>query len=904
MVNCSSRNRSGMPLGGIGAGKVDFCPNGKFTNCTASNNWDAPITGGGAGLNGDTPEGSGIKGAFLARYVEGAGAQVLRTYGCGVIPGLPEQDINFDAVFPRARVSYPPLGEVDFTLEAFSPLCLDEEPLSHYQSSALPAAVFRFTLTNRSEHKRRAAVAVSWENLAGMGGYAGIVINHTDCRASAAIKEDDVTGVRFYLTKQQLNGRTAGEYVLLCRRLPGVTQSAYAGWDLDGDGRDIWESFARTGAFPKGSGMTMGGAIGFQFARLDGGAVAQAVDLDPEESYVLDFSLSWYFPCLLSPGLPAVDYGHAYQNWFGSALEVGRHMLIKSQSLLERTMRWQEALSASNLPRWLVHKLANDLAVLYTNSWYTRDYRFTMNESPTYMRGCLGTLDQRMASGGIFAMCFPGLAAAELREWVKQQIGDNGPERFGKHWDCRTGKPDLQLDRAGAIRHDLGWDHLEGGELGTPGWALLHWPDLAPAFVIQCFNLAVWTGDREFLRDMYPHLKQAILFAGRLDQDGDGVPDLWGPGCCTYDNEKFPYFGSSSFVASIYLAGLRVAGLMADAVDDGGFVSFCRQAAERVQRTLEEELWDERKGYYLSWLDNTAAAWKGGPREHTDRSENCMIAQLAGEWTAGLFGLSPGVDPDRLIRALRRIYELNVEPITGCPANEVTPDGEPSFSWPFYVETYFACTAAYRGLADEALEALRRIDHAVTGCAQSPWDAPLVWEGPGNTQPGWGRWYMSNPASWFILPALGGVAFNALDGVMHLDPHFPSGIGDGRELIDLPIFLPMAWLKLSARSLSDTLEIDLTLTRRITENKLPLRTIILRLPKGASARQLKIDDGYGHEPAWNYTATTDEIVINLGSGLGNAGDALRFRLSWRENISPVFSSETEGETMKEVSDRH
>jgi hypothetical protein len=114
----------------------------------------------------------------------------------------------------------------------------------------------------------------------------------------------------------------------------------------------------------------------------------------------------------------------------------------------------------------------------------------------------------------------------------------------------------------------------------------------------------------------------------------------------------------------------------------------------------------------------------------------------------------------------------------------------------------------------------------------------------------------------------------------------------------------MAWLKLSARSLSDTLEIDLTLTRRITENKLPLRTIILRPPKGASARQLKIDDGYGHEPAWNYTATTDEIVINLGSGLGNAGDALRFRLSWRENISPVFSSETEGETMKEVSDRH
>lgn len=884
MANNPCRNRSGMPLGGIGAGKVDFCPNGKFTNCTASNNWDAPITGGGAGPVGDSPDGTGIRGAFLARYVEGAGAQVLRTSGCGPLRGLPEEEMEFDAVFPRATVAYPPLGGVALAVEAFSPFCLDEAPATRYRSSSLPAAVFRFTLTNRAEQRRRAAAAVSWENLVGLGGYAGVVINHTDCRACTPLAEDDLIGVRFHATKIQLNGRTTGEYTLLCRRAAEVDQSVYAGWDLESGGREAWESFARQGRFPTGEKKVDGAAIGFQFARLDGGAIAQAVELAPGETKVLDFVLSWYFPHLLSPGLPAIDYGHAYQNWFDSAAAVGREVLAKADALRARILRWQEALSSSNLPRWLIRKLGNDLAVLFTNTWYTRDYRFTMNESPTIMRGCAGTLDQRMASGGIFAMCFPGLAEAELREWAAQQIGDHDEGRFGSHWDCRTGRPDLVLDRAGAVRHDLGWDHLEGGELGTPGWALLHWPDLAPAFVLQCYNLGSWTGDEEFLRDLYPNLKRAMQFVARLDQDGDGVPDLWGPGCCTYDNEHFPYYGASSYIASLYLAGLRIAHRIAARFGDDAFSAYCRELAGRVRRTLEEKLWDKQRGYFISWRDESAPNWEGGPRPHADRSENCMVAQAAGEWLSGLFGIPPGVGRAQLDGALRRIYELNVVPVQGCPANEVMPDGRHSFSWLFYIETYFACTAAYWGMPDEALEALRRIDRAVTA-SQSPWDAPLVWEGPDNTEPGWGRWYMSNPASWFFLHALGGVSYNALDGVLKLDPKIPAAIGGGRELSNLPVFLPRAWLKLSARYAERHRELDLVLAQPIAGGGLPLQAVILRAPAGADTDSLQVFDGEGRDLSWHLNRETGEIAIAPGSVLTRAGDTLQLRLTWQDQTT-------------------
>ena len=41
------RNESGVPLGGIGAGKIEFCADGRFTNVT-TNNWDCPIIDGAA----------------------------------------------------------------------------------------------------------------------------------------------------------------------------------------------------------------------------------------------------------------------------------------------------------------------------------------------------------------------------------------------------------------------------------------------------------------------------------------------------------------------------------------------------------------------------------------------------------------------------------------------------------------------------------------------------------------------------------------------------------------------------------------------------------------------------------------------------------------------------------------
>ena len=73
-------DHSGVSLGGIGAGKIEFCPSGRFSNVTTQNNWDAPIVDV-EPVKRAHYSAEGIPGAFLAAWVEGTGAVALKETG-------------------------------------------------------------------------------------------------------------------------------------------------------------------------------------------------------------------------------------------------------------------------------------------------------------------------------------------------------------------------------------------------------------------------------------------------------------------------------------------------------------------------------------------------------------------------------------------------------------------------------------------------------------------------------------------------------------------------------------------------------------------------------------------------------------------------------------------------------
>ena len=49
--------------------------------------------------------------------------------------------------------------------------------------------------------------------------------------------------------------------------------------------------------------------------------------------------------------------------------------------------------------------------------------------------------------------------------------------------------------------------------------------DMNPQFVMMAYRDFFWTGDKEYLAALWPHLVQAIAFTASLDTDGDGLPD-------------------------------------------------------------------------------------------------------------------------------------------------------------------------------------------------------------------------------------------------------------------------------------------------------------------------------------------------------------------------------------------
>ncbi len=263
----SRRLESGLPLGGIGAGKIEFCADGRFTNVTTNNNWDAPIVDGAArcpaaprmkeGFPGSIAENAarrmsilspeGLPGAWLAIFTPAHGATVLKTVARPAMSTIAQDDISFHGVFPRATVQYGGLDPLRVTLEAFSPLELgDSSP--GYQNASLPLALFHFELHNTRPDPVPVTLAFSWQNLSGIGGYPWSPINSPDA-AIPEFRDEAMPGLWFgHVEGAQYDRRVLGDF-----SLRGWTDAAdarishCAGWNPAGDGHDVWDSLAQSG---------------------------------------------------------------------------------------------------------------------------------------------------------------------------------------------------------------------------------------------------------------------------------------------------------------------------------------------------------------------------------------------------------------------------------------------------------------------------------------------------------------------------------------------------------------------------------------------------------------------------------------------------------------------------------
>ncbi len=450
------------------------------------------------------------------------------------------------------------------------------------------------------------------------------------------------------------------------------------------------------------------------------------------------FAVGWYAPVWRDSGSePRVN---RYSQRFSSAADVASFGLSNHDRLLRRVLGWQSEIYRADLPDWLRDSLVQGFYSLAKNSvwiartrkddWWSENGWFTHSESHT---GCpiVETMVCRMHGHFALLFFFPELEETTLDAFRHYQIGSGEiPFAFGS--------PTSMRDPRYTCQHPL-----NSGE-----------------YVQMVYQLYLRTGNRDQLTKFYESCKQAIRFQYTLDDDGCGLvhdqshalpTEAW-PANQFYD--IWPWQGTSSYVAGIWLATLSAGVELANAMGDRSFAADCTSRLSKAKNAFEANLWNG--SYYRLWND----------KEQKKVSEICLANQLMAAWCTRVAGLQDPLPSAHVNSALDSIDKLNLKATSYGLINGVTPEGKPFDTGLehtgdhakniFFGENLCAAmTFLYYGRRDAGLQIAERLYCAVAVKNNSPWNQRCLLNGE-TGMPQWGEDYYSNLVIWAFPMALAG----------------------------------------------------------------------------------------------------------------------------------------------------
>lgn len=686
--------KQGVPLGGIGTGYLDFNPDGTLGLCSIFNQFVPPRK---------------INRPLLGLVVDGQ-QRLVAVHGVGDVAGATAG--RYWGHFPVADARYTFDLPVTVEIRAWSPFVPGDAAASN-----TPAACFEISVGNPSDKSRQVRLVLSFPGPAQKPPAA----QADDTIKSAGRREEIPGGV----SVADARGQSYALAWLLPAGAPG--QPSAMGHGVLRDWRQMGRPLASA------SPAEPSAAISADFT------------LGPRETRVVKAVLAWYQPHWKDSG--GQPHTHMYARRFDSSAAVVRFMTASYDSLLRRTLAWQQAIyEEQRLPLWLREGLVNSLYSLakntlwvvnvYGDDWYGPDGLFVHSESFT---GCAISETMVCRIHGHFPalLFFPELEKSTLRALA--------------HWQIRSGEIPFAFGGPTAL-----WN---------PRYYCQH-PINSAEWVLMLQRYVARTGDESLARELWPVVQAALGFERSLDTDGDGLvnekphclPGEWWPANQFYD--VWPWHGASAYVAGVNLAALRAAEALAERLGRGDEAAAYRRALDRGLRTFEAKLWTGR--YYRVFNDT----------ETGKRSEGCLANQLMGEWCTRIAGLGPLYPADRLKTALASIERWNFRATEHGLANCCVPDargglvlGDPT-SDPRHHEdnshakqifvgenSCAAMTLIYGGRAPTGIEVLRRMWHAMTILHRTPWNQYCVIRSS-DGGPVWGSDYYSNLVIWAVPIAL------------------------------------------------------------------------------------------------------------------------------------------------------
>lgn len=693
--------KSGVPLGGIGAGKLEIMPCGVLDNFTFLNNYNRPFT------NSSENETIGVLGYHFGIYYKDSNKKVVKLLETIKVADYPTiEEIKYKGEFPFVYIDYLDKDiALDISLEAYSPFIPREE-----KNSSLPVANFDFKIGNPCNHYIEAALLVNVRNIVGEWCVG---------RFNQIIDESELISLNMLLAKHLPLDQSQGNISVTVPKSNKYTVSFLGEYNCASkpfvfNSQNIrleaFELFSKDGELPNTNSEI---PVNSESVELAGG-LSIKFRLKPKSKIKIPIIFTWSFPLCFE--------GHVYNSDFRNSREVAHYVYNNVKELSQKTSEFNKQVKNLKISGWLKDALLNNLYTFFSSTIWTKKMKFAFWESP---QTCplAGTLDVRFYSSIALALLFPQLESTELMQFAEAQYAD------------------------GYIMHDLGRMRLDLSSISTNR---LYWKDLNSKFILMAYRDYLWTQDINFLKKLYPFIKKAFYWLIDTDKNKDYLPDNEG---ADHTFDLWNCYGASSYTSSIFLAAALALKKISQILVDKPTEEIVKEYFNKGKINFEKKLW--QKTYFIEYNNRNNRNLKGFPKI----SLSCTVGQLTGQWYAHLLDLGYIVSKEKVKRAIKTILELNAKDSPYGITNSVYPNGERNNSclhsaniW-IALNYSFLSLAIYEGFLKEADEIGQRIWANICEKEKNVWNQPDMYSSSQGEYL-FGDHYMRNLAIWSILFAL------------------------------------------------------------------------------------------------------------------------------------------------------
>ncbi|GHV17147.1 hypothetical protein AGMMS49938_17770 [Fibrobacterales bacterium] len=614
------------------------------------------------GLVGETPERQGSLTAALGE-TEINGQQ-------GYDPEL----MQYSALYPVSATEYESKKTVKIRKVQWSAVLPGNERVS-----ALPVSATVFELENPTNKTREITLIQMQDNLCGynaikdrQGVQDSSFVLVPNARFPLAESFGQVQtdgrhtiGVEFYTKKFLNESDLAGRMAISASWNPGaVVQASTKPMFYKQDAAGVLSGAQLSGRLSKNWVKNV-----YSGRETMAGALCVTVELPPNTSVRVQFSLALDFPLIRLNGLNSVK---KYTEFYPDPDKRIKPMLGE---FIEASPRIENAIPV-NYNRTVpahAHKNFRTLAIntfsfLAEATVWDKDDRFLVRECADYP--FFNSLDVYFYGSFSLLSLLPRLDGCVMRRFSDAVLAVNPQIRRHHSWVnmpfADLPDPKLEGERGvrGAVIHDLG-SPFDASPDAYDWHNVKEWKDLAPKFVLLVIRHYQITGDISVLTDCRDAVYAAMEYLEKLVEPGSVFPLTHGTDD-TFDN--LASHGISVYCGSLWIAGLRGAAKIAETLGDGSRAAHWNNWAKDAQKVFHETLWDESEGYFKFFVSTKVGT-----------NDDVFADALLADTYLRLLNLEPIVDSAKAKRALTKIYNTNYKknsPLIGA-ANLVHKDGSP-----------------------------------------------------------------------------------------------------------------------------------------------------------------------------------------------------------------------------------